>query len=298
MSPSPGPRAPAIALVLPLEENIASLSAALNRAHKFHRIYEQRGRQVVEVLREEDREFVASAYAAWKDGRYAVESPPRGARALPGAALLRAVRQFPVTAAVAFLAIACFPVTSGLEEGRIGPWLSWLAIAPLDVDRGVLTQGDLVDALGRGELWRVFTPALLHFSFMHLAFNLALVVFFARRVEWGCGSVRLLAIVAVIAAASNVAQYLATQESLFGGLSGVAYGLFAFVALRGRARPDDPLWHLPTAFVVAMLGTLAVMAAGVTEPFGLSVANAAHAGGLVCGAVCAWITARAPRVGV
>jgi GlpG protein len=295
LSRSPGPRTPAVALVLPLEENIASLSAALHRARIFHRIYEQRGRQVVEVLREEDREFVANAYAAWKGGRIALEVPQQSRGMLPRAAALRAVRRLPVTAAVVLLAVACFPVTSGLEEGHVGVWLSTFAIAPLDVAGGELIQGSLAAALGRGEVWRLFTPAWLHFSFMHLAFNVALVVFFGRRVEWGCGSLRLLAIVAVIAAVSNVAQYAASPGSLFGGMSGVAYGLFAFVAVRGRVSPDDPLWRLPTAFVVAMLGTLVVMAAGVTEPFGLSVANAAHAGGLVCGAVCAWITARAPR---
>jgi membrane associated rhomboid family serine protease len=42
---------------------------------------------------------------------------------------------------------------------------------------------------------------------------------------------------------------------------------------------------------VLLIGLLALMATGVTEPFGLAVANGAHLGGLVAGGV--WGFARA-----
>ena len=41
--------------------------------------------------------------------------------------------------------------------------------------------------------------------------------------------------------------------------------------------------RLPPALPVLLIGLLAVMATGVTEPFGLAVANGAHLGGLLTG---------------
>jgi len=91
-----------------------------------------------------------------------------------------------------------------------------------------------------------------------------------------------------IAIVSDVAQFGATRAPLFGGLSGVAYGLFAYVAVRGRL-DRDPTWSVNPSFSIAVIAILLLMSSGVTEAFGLYIANTAHWVGLSLGAVTALV---------
>jgi GlpG protein len=278
-----------IALDLPLDDDISGLSRELHRRRIPHRVYEQGGRQVLEVLRTDDVAVVQAAHRAWRLGALPASPTHRVERGGAVSALTAEIRRTPAVAVVVALAIVLFPATWPLANDALGFVLPWLTIVPVALAGDGLVVGTLTDALTQGQVWRLFTPAWLHFSFAHLAFNAALVVFFGRRIEAGAGALAFVACVAAIAAVSNVTQYLAGDSPLFGGLSGVTYGLFGFVVVRGRQRPDDVVWRLPVAFVVLMVLSLAVMASGVTEPFGLTIANAAHVSGLACGAACALV---------
>jgi membrane associated rhomboid family serine protease len=68
-------------------------------------------------------------------------------------------------------------------------------------------------------------------------------------------------------------------------MSGVAYGLVGFVVVRWRRAPDNPFWQVNRSFVVAVVVFLILMSTGVTELFGLHIANAAHWIGLGAGAL-------------
>ena len=96
------------------------------------------------------------------------------------------------------------------------------------------------------------------------------------------GSWRLLEGILWLAPASALAQYAVGEHPLFGGLSGVVYGLLGYLVVVHRLRPRRA-YRLPPALPVLLIGLLAVMATGVTEPFGLAVANGAHLGGLLTG---------------
>lgn len=278
---------PRIALDLPLDDDISALSRELHRHRIAHRVFEQRGRQVLEVLRPEDVAVVQAAHRAWRVGALAATPVHRVERGGSVSSLVAEIRRTPAVAMVVALAIVLFPATWPLADDSLGAVLPWLTIVPVTLAGDGLVVGTLTDALTRGQVWRLLTPAWLHFSFAHLAFNAALVVFFGRRIEVGAGAFAFVACVVAIAAVSNVTQHLAGDSPLFGGLSGVTYGLFGFVVVRGRQRPNEVVWRLPVAFVVLMVVSLAVMASGVTEPFGLTIANAAHVSGLACGAACA-----------
>jgi GlpG protein len=280
-------REPRTALELPLDVDISALSAALYRSRVPHRIYERQGRQVVEVLNGEDVPVVQAAYRAWSAQAGSRPRPPAFELRGGAAGLMAACRRTPGVAAIVVLAVLLFPVGATMQVDSLGAALRLLTIVPLENTANGFVSGRLADVFTTGQLWRLVSPAWLHFSFAHLAFNLALIVYFGRRIERGAGTLVLLTSVAIIAAVSNVSQFLASGSPLFGGLSGVAYGLFGFVVVRGRQRPHEDVWHLPIAFVVAMLVSLAVMASGITEPFGLAIANVAHVGGLLCGGGCA-----------
>ena len=71
--------------------------------------------------------------------------------------------------------------------------------------------------------------------------------------------------------------------SLFGGLSGVLYGLLGYVWIYQLMAPN-PMYHLPRGVLVMMLVWLALCMSGLVSMIGFGqIANAAHVGGLLIG---------------
>lgn len=140
-------------------------------------------------------------------------------------------------------------------------------------------------ALGRGEYWRLVTPIFLHFGIFHLAFNGLWLWELGRRIETLAGSLHMLIIVLLMAIASNVGQYLWSGPALFGGMSGVVYGLLGYVWIRNRVSPRAIL-SLPGGLLGFMLIWLLAGMSGLIELLmQAGIANAAHAVGLISGMV-------------
>jgi GlpG protein len=285
---------PARALVVESELDLRLFSAYLWQQGVAHRVFEESGVQVLEVADHGHVGRVREEFDAWRGGALRLRALPRGddghaGRVAGFTSLLRHARGFPVLVSVVVLAIVCFPVTWTLQQGQLNPALSALTIIELrDVSPALLdSRALLVSMLRDGEIWRLVTPVLLHFGAAHLVFNLVAVTIFGRTIEKAAGSVPLLLMTLAIAAVSNTAQFLSSGNPLFGGLSGVAYGLFGFVAVRSRQAPRDPDWALNPALTVTILLLLVLMSTGITELFGLYIAHAAHWTGLLTGAVLA-----------
>lgn len=134
----------------------------------------------------------------------------------------------------------------------------------------------------RGEFWRLWSPAVVHFSLPHALFNALGVWILGRSLEARAGTLPLLLLVLVSAAVSNLAQYLWSPETVFGGMSGVVYALVGAVLVLQRM---VPAWHdVPSGIVTLAVGWLLICATGLfTLIFGVGVANAAHLGGFVSG---------------
>lgn len=128
-----------------------------------------------------------------------------------------------------------------------------------------------------GQLWRLFTPALIHFGILHIAFNMLWLYQLGSAIEQRQKSKRLLLLVLIISFLSNIAEYF-WSGPLFGGMSGVVYGLLAYVWVQGKFNPRSGLWLDQTTtimmliwFVVCWLGLIG------------NIANMAHTIGLLCG---------------
>lgn len=134
------------------------------------------------------------------------------------------------------------------------------------------------------EPWRLFTPALLHFSILHLVFNTIWWLDLGTVIERRQSAWRLLWVALVVAAVSNTAQFLDTGAN-FGGLSGVVYGLLGYVWLWGKWRPAEGLFLQP-AVAALMVGWLLLCMTGLLGP----VANTAHVVGLITGLAMATLT--------
>ncbi|GIX29541.1 MAG: rhomboid family intramembrane serine protease [Porticoccaceae bacterium] len=208
-----------------------------------------------------------------------VDRMPEGA--LPGGAPRppRSLRH-PVTLALVALSLV------GTAIPRFAfPWLHWFTFQDFALlDDGRIAFGTLRDALAAGEYWRLVTPAFLHFGIFHVAFNGLWLWEFGRRIEAVAGGTALLAMVLALAVASSLSQYLWSGPSLFGGMSGVVFGLLGYLWVHQRLCPRHE-YQLPPGLVVLMVGWLLVCATGVVDLFVRGgIANAAHVGGLLAGA--------------
>jgi len=133
---------------------------------------------------------------------------------------------------------------------------------------------------GRTQPWRLLTPILLHFSVLHVLFNLLWWWYLGGMIERNRGSGKLLLLLLVAGVLPNVGQYWLDGPN-FGGLSGVVYGLIGYIWVVGSLRPERGL-HLPGPYIAFML---LWMVFGFLQLFGPPMANMAHLLGLLVGCI-------------
>ncbi len=93
------------------------------------------------------------------------------------------------------------------------------------------------DASQQWQLWRWVTHAILHFSALHIAFNVLWWWQLGGDIEQKLGSKKLLQIFLVSAALSGAGQYW-VEGANFGGLSGVVYALVGYLWMLGSKSPQ------------------------------------------------------------
>ncbi len=138
----------------------------------------------------------------------------------------------------------------------------------------------------RGEWWRLLTPMFIHFGIGHIVFNMMWLFQLGSMIESAQGSARFALLVVAFALASNLAQYSFSQP-VFGGMSGVNYGLIGYVWIRGRCDRASGL-HLDKQSVVFAVAWFFICFTGWVGP----IANYAHAAGLLCGMAWGWVSAK------
>ncbi len=134
------------------------------------------------------------------------------------------------------------------------------------------------------QAWRYVTPAFIHFSVLHLVFNLLWWWYLGGQIEQRLGSGKLFILLIVGAALPNIAEFFASGPR-FGGLSGVVYALLGYSWLRTRLQPDCGL-AMPPALMGFMLVWLVL---GFLDMLGTPTANMAHLVGLLVGLAQGWL---------
>ncbi|MEF2509142.1 rhomboid family intramembrane serine protease GlpG [Vibrio mimicus] len=133
------------------------------------------------------------------------------------------------------------------------------------------------------QIWRWVSHALLHFSVIHIAFNLLWWWQFGGDLEQRLGSLKLIKLFIVSAIISGAGQYW-VEGANFGGLSGVVYALAGYLWVLGQRAPQLGL-SIPRSLMGFMLIWLVL---GFVQPF-MAIANTAHLAGLISGVVLAWM---------
>jgi len=139
-----------------------------------------------------------------------------------------------------------------------------------------------------GQIWRLVTPAFIHFGLLHLLFNLMWLRDLGTFIENRFGAVYLGSFILITAVLSNLAQS-AWGNPNFGGMSGVNYALFGFLWIRGKY-DRHVAWQLNKNIVYTMLIWFVLCL--IPEFFGVSVANTAHAVGLAAGMLWGYVSAK------
>ena len=267
-------------LRLPLSVDLSGFVALLKRLQVPHRVSEEAGEQVLWAP-DNIAEDVRNLYQRFPAGDPehelpVVERPVPMAR--PG--LVRQLRDSPATAIILLLCVLVAVVT---QLGDNLSTLSGLTFVDYTIRGQYIQFAPLSETLASGQWWRLFTPMLIHFGFLHIAMNGMWFWELGRRIELRQGSINLIGLSLLFSLVSNFAQYLFGGPSLFGGLSGVLYGLLGHIWIYQLMAPN-PMYNLPRGVLVMMLVWLALCMSGLVSMIGFGqIANAAHVGGLVIG---------------
>lgn len=249
-----------------------------------HRITEEQGELILWVLDQEHISWVQQQYEAMLAGELSMPETAEKARYLPK--LHGIWSQYPITISLIIFSLIGFvaPVLNFL------PLVSWLSfqgfsISPSGTELLINNHATWLTLMQQGQWWRLFTPMFLHFSVMHLAFNMVLLWYFGSQLERRKGRLYFINLVLVMSVVSNCAQYLAS-DALFGGMSGVDYGLIAYCAVANFKHkrsvyiyPQGLFWFALVSMLLGFLGLFSLL--------GLQLANWAHLAGFASGGLLA-----------
>ncbi|MBI2825914.1 MAG: rhomboid family intramembrane serine protease [Planctomycetia bacterium] len=183
----------------------------------------------------------------------------------------------PVTALLLAMSLTVAVTSNFGQDAPTDSVLRELWITPIAARGDALVSEGLEPTL-RGQWWRLVTPIFIHFGILHLVFNMFLLVDLGTLVELRRGSSRMLLLVLALAISSNLAQFYWKHNPLFGGMSGVGYGLFGYVWMKSRYDPLAGFFlHPSTVFIMIVWFVLCLL-----NRVG-GVANAAHTAGLLLG---------------
>ncbi|MEX5553518.1 rhomboid family intramembrane serine protease [Pseudomonas pergaminensis] len=266
-------------LRLPLSVDLGGFVQLLQRMQVPHRVSEEAGEQVLwvpETISDDVRVLYQRFPAGDPDQQ--LDIPEQAPIKRPG--FLQQLRHSPLTALVLLASIIVGAVTLLGENLQA---MSWLTFLQFRIVGEYIQFTPLADSLAAGQWWRLVTPMLIHFGILHLAMNGMWYWELGRRIEARQGSINLLGLTLLFSLVSNYAQYVYGGPGLFGGLSGVLYGLLGHCWIFQLLSPN-PAYRLPRGVLVMMLVWLLLCLSGLVSMIGFGeIANAAHVGGLVIG---------------
>jgi GlpG protein len=151
----------------------------------------------------------------------------------------------------------------------------------------------LFEKIDQGQVWRFFTPCLLHSDILHLLFNMIWLALLGKQLEERLGRVKFLLLILLTGVFSNTCQYLMSGAN-FIGISGVLCAMLTFIWMRQKLAPWEgyPLQkstiNFMILFITAMLSIqllsfyLEIQEQASTP---LAIANTAHWAGAISGAI-------------
>ena len=268
-------------LTVSLEKDLSAFSRFLSMQGIPHRIVEHGGRQVLRSYH--DPEPIRVWFEQWCAGQLEVPSMSQ-ADHVSYLKPLQNILNYPVVLITSILAVSVYIITE--SNNALMPWLVFQDTR--FGARGILYATASIDDMTGGQWWRILTPIFLHFSLLHLVFNGLWLIEFGRRIERLQSHLRVLVVIVATGIISNLCQYIYEPSILFGGLSGVVYGLFGYCWLWGywesrNKEGSSQSIAPPPGIAPFLLFWLLLCMSGILSLVDIYVANAAHIGGLLSG---------------
>jgi GlpG protein len=132
----------------------------------------------------------------------------------------------------------------------------------------------LFEKIRQGEVWRFFTPCLMHGSFLHILFNMIWVWILSKQMEERMKKWKLCMLILIIGVLSNTAQYLISGP-YFLGFSGVIVGMAGFIWVRQQKAPWEG-YPLQKGTLLFLLFFVLAMCAIELFTFGLQLFSLVH----------------------
>jgi len=272
----------------PLSTDLTHITGFLRERAIQHHIYEEAGEQVIAVADPRMVAPIAQFLDDVEQGRLVISQEENEKVFTETSQTPSFIEQFkmaPVSALLILLSALGALLVYMDPERNIVRWFSFQ-----DLYRHSFKP--LGDSLNAGQIWRLVTPAFLHFGFLHVLFNSLWMWDLGRRLELLLGKRNYILFFIFTAVVSNIAQYRWAADTMFGGMSGVVYGLVGFIIVSHNLSPNK-LTAVPASVLGFMLFWLVLCMTGVIDYFvGGGVANAAHVGGLLAGAAFAAATVK------
>ncbi len=267
-------------IIADLQQDLRPFSHLLWQRGIAHRVHELAGKQAITLEDEALSETVLALYQAYQAGSIGPRHTSQPAVGkVDHSAWLHWLVDAPVTL---LLVLACvlggLVVYSGNQQ-----WLGALTFQSWFDLGGARFFRPVAETLQSGQLWRLWTPIFLHFGILHLVFNSLWLWEFGRRIELVQGHWRMLGLVLFIGLGSNVTQYYFANNVIFGGMSGVVYGLVGYCWGWSLMRPGQD-FGIPRNLIYVMMGLMVLALTGIFTFFGFgAIANAAHFSGFILG---------------
>lgn len=270
-------------LELSANENLTQFSRLLWQQSLSHRIYHEDEVQIVAVANPADIPKATALYQQWKSGD--LEPSQEDSTSINTylnplkniEQLLQALLRYPVTIALILL---CCVMAVVAPLGTLSDTVRLFLFPDFAYGTRTINLEFVLSNFSFRQFLNMISPMILHAGVLHLAFNMLWLWEFGRRIEARQASWAMLLLIIVLALVSNTAQYLFSGNIYFGGMSGVVYGLFAYIWMWQLFDPAKGL-GLPGNLVFFMLLALIILTMMGLE----AIADTAHIAGLLCGVV-------------
>ena len=115
-------------------------------------------------------------------------------------------------------------------------WVGFYQLLLHSTQKGEILKASFFTSIRKGEVWRVFTPTLLHAGVLHVLFNMLWLWVLGRSVEANMGPTKFVIFVFIGSVVTNTLQYLMTGP-FFMGISGVLAAFAGYVWIRKTNAP-------------------------------------------------------------
>ena len=158
-----------------------------------------------------------------------------------------------------------------------------ISLQIFNLDLPVAYGAKINEAIMAGQIWRLFTPMLLHASLLHIGFNMYALYALGPQLERYYGHWRFLALYIIAGFAGNLASfYMSTSVSL-----GASTAIFGLIAAQGIfIYKNRMLYGKNSRSLLINIGSIILL----NLALGLSpqIDNWGHLGGLLGGLSIAW----------